>query len=187
MILVIILEGPDGAGKSTLLTRLQTGLAEYGIHPGVHAGTPNRDRMWETTVDRTYDAIGRDLNPAHPPLMWDRMFYSELVYSPIMGRSNAFGTTANYVHRLITYTGSPVIFCMPPLSEVINNVAATKQHEWVSGNEEKIYQRYQQIISRFGNPNTFLWNYVMAESEPTMWPKLINNLRIYINKRRTVA
>lgn len=179
---MIIIEGPDGGGKTTLLKRLEVGLAEYGIHQGVHAGTPNRDRMWETTVERTYDAIGRDLNPNYPPLVWDRLFYSELVYAPIMGRRNAFGLRSNYVHRLIAYTQSPVIFCMPPIKEVMENVAKTKQHSWVAGNEEKIWNRYHNIISRYSNKNTYLWDYTVDS-----WPALVNFLRVYINIRRTVA
>lgn len=182
---MIIVEGPDGAGKSTLIERLYSGLAEYGVHPGVHSGTPNRDRMWETTTQRTYDAIGRDLNPAVPVLMWDRLFYSELVYAPIMGRPNAFGTTSNYVHRLIAYTGSPVIFCRPPLEVIIENVAKTKQHSWVAGNEEAIWKRYNQIIERFAGPNVLLWDY--TDGDDRQWPRLVNTLRLYINKRRRIA
>lgn len=183
---MIIVEGPDGAGKSTLIERLGMGMAEYGLHLGIHAGTPNRDRMWETTVARTYDAIARDLNPDNPPLMWDRLFYSELVYAPIMGRPNAFGSRTNYVHRLIAYTGSPVIFCMPPLETVVANVATTKQHEWVAGNEEAIYNRYRTMFTRYGNANTYLWDYT-ADDDDRQWPRLVNSLRGYVNRRRKVA
>lgn len=182
---MIILEGPDGAGKSTLMARLEQGLAEYGIHPGTHAGTPNRDRMWETTVARTYDAIGRDLDPNRPPLMWDRLFYSELVYAPIMDRHNAFGTRTNYVHRLIAYTGSPVIFCMPPLEVVQENCAKTKQHSWVADNVEQIYRRYTVVFGRYAGPNFYVWDY--ASDDDRQWPMLVDHMRAYINKRRTIA
>lgn len=186
---MIILEGPDGAGKSTLLGKLEMGLAEYGIHAGVHAGTPNRDRMWETTVPRTYDAIAADLNPDNPPLVWDRLFYSELVYSPVMKRPNAFGTRSNYVHRLIAYTQSPVIFCMPPFDIVQQNVFQTEQHDWVTDNVEAIYKRYQQITARYHTSNTYLWDYTHTTDWglSLSWPQLVNHLRDYINKRRTVV
>lgn len=184
---MIILEGPDGGGKTTLLQRLCVGLAEYGIKEGKYMGQKNRDRMWETTVERTYSAIGADLNPNYPPIIWDRMFYSELVYAPIMGRQNAFGTRSNYVHRLITHTQSPVIFCMPPIAEVMKNVAKTKQHSWVAGNEEAIWKRYHATIARYSNENTYIWDYT-ADSDGTMnWAALVSNLRRYINKRRNIV
>lgn len=178
---MIILEGPDGGGKTALMKRLETGLCEYGLRPGVHMGTPDRDRMWETTVERTYDAIGRDLNPMKPPLIWDRMFYSELVYAPVMGRKIAFGKHVSYVHRLIEYTQSPVIFCMPPLENVVANCEATEQHEWVTDNVQEIYARYSKLLVQFGNPNFYLWDYTI---DP--WPALVSALRVYINKRRNI-
>lgn len=184
---MIILEGPDGSGKSTLLKQLVEQFPEYGVEQGQHEGTPNRDRMWETTVDRTYSAIARDLNPDKPQLVWDRLFYSELVYAPIMGRPNAFGTRSNYVHRLIEYLGCPVIFCMPPRDVVAANCSETEQHPWVTGNVDAIYSRYMRMITRFGNNATFVYDYTAVHFHPLHRMALTTHLRQYLNARRDVA
>jgi thymidylate kinase len=152
---VIIVEGPDGAGKSYLVEEI---CDQFGLMRGIKGSSANReagvepegtrDRLWETTVDETYEALAMDVDPREPPLVWDRLFYSELVYAAVQNRPCAFGTQAlDYVNLQLRAQHAVVIYCRPPLDTIELSIAADpdKQHDWVAGNVEKIVNRYDGL------------------------------------------
>ena len=87
----IIIEGPDGAGKTTLINALFTNRKNT---LSVHAKRPSSDNYAEYFTDIIYDAkrVGCKL------LVFDRAWYSELVYADIMGRDVRL--TTQQVHAL---------------------------------------------------------------------------------------
>jgi thymidylate kinase len=103
--MILLIEGPDGAGKTTLIENLcksYSGALVY--HFG--APVPNEDQFYryaQPIIDQ----------PATTLLIYDRTWYSEFVYGPIMrGRSEL-----NYAHSqalealVLQHGGGHVIYC----------------------------------------------------------------------------
>lgn len=101
--MIIILEGPEGAGKSTLAKQLskQTGFEI------VHRSKPKDEEEKKQMLQHYIDAIKQNKN-----MIWDRCWYSEMVYGPIM-RDAAFITTQQMyeLETLLAKTGALIIYC----------------------------------------------------------------------------
>lgn len=74
-----IVEGPDGAGKTTLVNQL------VAAHPGakvLHFGKPTTDEeafnYWQVYLQAIKD------NAKTPVAIFDRSWYSDMVYGPVM-------------------------------------------------------------------------------------------------------
>lgn len=95
---MIILEGPDGAGKSTLAEQL--GAGSKILHCGPKLNT-----------FRQFQALIHD----HPIGVWDRSFYSELVYGPVCrGRSGLDLLDLAYLELECAARGGRVIWLTQP-------------------------------------------------------------------------
>lgn len=145
---MIIVEGPDGAGKSTLIQDLRE---EFGLPIGTR-GTDDRDRLFEVTVPDTMRAIRVELmGPAQPAIIWDRLYFSDLIYAPVQGREVAFSRTERHiVEWFLKAAHIPVVFCYPPWEEVKKNVLDPDRHEMpaVKENIERIYHSYPFAMRR---------------------------------------
>lgn len=140
---MIIVEGPDGAGKTTLVERL---CEQFGLDVGERA-TSDRDKLYEVTRQDTYTALSDELSGREPAYVWDRLYFSELVYYSVVGRKCEFSTEEQqFIERQLALFRCPVIWCMPKLDVVLNNVAAEKhQMKGVRENIEKIWAEYRAI------------------------------------------
>lgn len=72
--MLIIIEGPDGSGKTTLANYLSESMG----FPIVHRSTPKTQEEKDTMMKSYEDDIASGKN-----IIWDRCFYSEMVYGPI--------------------------------------------------------------------------------------------------------
>lgn len=139
---VIILEGPDGAGKTTLKESLQT---RYGFDEGVR-GTADRSKLYTVTVQDTFYALRCALGNL-PPVIWDRLYFSELVYAKIVGRPVEFtALQQRIIQGILQVMDVPIIYCRPPLSTVKRNAQRNEQMDGVLENLEHIYIDYDNVM-----------------------------------------
>lgn len=73
--MIIIVEGPDGAGKTTLINKL---LTQYPHAKTYHFGAPAKgeDQLLRYALPM--------INSPDDMLIYDRSWYSEFVYGPVM-------------------------------------------------------------------------------------------------------
>lgn len=116
----LILEGPDGAGKTTLAEKL--GGKTYH-----HSYYPDRREMFIRTAESL-------ISDAHSI---DRLYYSELVYSPIYHKTpQRYGPgQMRMLDRLVWSTQRAIIHCMPSYG--------TCHKAWSSGREEMVSDEAQ--------------------------------------------
>lgn len=141
---MIIVEGPDGAGKSTLVEQL---VDDFGFVVGERA-TTDRDKLYEVTRQDTYCALGLEVegNADTTPRIWDRLFFSEMIYSPVMGRKCQFSSEEQtFIKRVINAIACPVIMCYPTWEVVKENAEAEHQMEGVNENLRAIYEAYRTV------------------------------------------
>lgn len=145
---MIIIEGPDGGGKSTLVEGL---CMEYGLIVGERA-TKNRDLLYKVTRQDTYTAIAHEvMGNMSKPFIWDRLFWSEMVYADVVGRPVEFKPTEQDLIKKFLSSLSVLVVCMPPKHTVLENVAASKHEmDGVKERAEVIYDRYKSLFQGYG-------------------------------------
>ena len=164
---MIILEGPDGAGKTTLLHQL-TEVTHLPVHPRFASST-------EGPILELWGAVKQDMNRwYHQPLaLYDRHpFTSEHIYGPLIRGRMRPGFDTPEASRLRHYFQSTalVIFCMPPLSVVIENLAAEDQMSGVRENIETIYNLYRGQFARWPlDYEVILYDYTVPRNYATGW------------------
>jgi thymidylate kinase len=180
---MIIVEGPDGAGKTTLVRQLVHEFAELKI--GLR-GTDNRDFLWKVTVHDTMKALS-DFALSHGKInIWDRLFYSELVYAPLgmPPRKVEFNEAQQmHIRRIIDSADFPVILCLPPKQVVIENILEERhQMEGVREKAGAIYDAYHRLWSEQVFPErTMLYDYTM---DAIAFPAVRNEVQDYIESKR---
>lgn len=174
---MIIVEGPDGSGKSTLVGEL---VSRLGLIQGTRS-TLDRDRLHETTVQDSYRAVMAAVNGMDEPVIWDRMFYSDGIYAPIVRDEESMfpGTTIEYLHRLVLAMRAPVVICLPPLEVVRANVASSRQLAGVAENIDAIYEAYEMLAREFSPSQCIVYDYTIRGNVP----RLANRLREYLRSR----
>lgn len=154
---MIVLEGPDGAGKTTLANELSK---KYKISIG-ERGTANRDLLYTVTRQDTYTALSEAVRGDGPMKVWDRLYFSELIYHHVVGRQCEFSTIEQgFIERMIAALTCPIILCLPSFSTVRTNVVKDHQMEGVLGNLEEIYNSYQGLLDSQRFPeHTIVYDY----------------------------
>jgi hypothetical protein len=147
----VIIEGPDGAGKSTLVSDV---LSQLGFRQAPRAssslGGPVANlAAW--TVDDINAMTGRwesHVYDRHPVI-------SEPVYGPVvrgLARPGFDSVPWLQTRRLAMYGRTRVVWCMPPMVEVVRNVRASmdNQMDGVVAGIEQIYHAYEIAAKRWG-------------------------------------
>ena len=161
----IIVEGPDGAGKSTLIRVLLEDFPELEPAPRFCTSTGGA-----IDPSRQLARVGSDHRLFTKTYIYDRHpMFSEYVYSPALDRPLAkdfLGSRARMFHRVIQ-SNCLVIFCLPPLSVVEDNLyqeGAEYQMPGVMDNIRVIHRSYairanqylgNMAVYDYTNVNTF--------------------------------
>jgi hypothetical protein len=174
---VIIVEGPDGAGKTQLVETL---AREFPISLNVGTRAVDRADLWKVGASSVWDAIVSDVIPHSTCQLWDRLYFSELIYPKYMDRQSAFQTPhmMGYCSRVLEGLETLVLLCLPPLEVVMDNCANTKQHAWVADNARDIYLDYARFPWREG---TIVYDYTKDDVE---YQGIHREVAAHIRRRR---
>lgn len=192
---MIIVEGPDGAGKTSLVRRLMAEVPELRIG---ERGTKDRKLLYTVTVPDTFRALehavrGKGWHTDHnvnpdSVYIWDRLFYSEMVYAPLgmPPREPMFNAAQQqHIHRIIEALWCPVILCLPPLTDVKRNVLVEEQMPGVIDHVVDIYDSYVSMWENGEFPRqAVLYDYTTQQDG---YDKIVSGIRAYIETRRERA
>ena len=153
---MIILEGPDGSGKSNIARRLSADLGVPLAQKFVKS-----DGQGSGTNDLFGEAY-RDVitMPDKPPMIYDRHpLISEYIYGPIIRGIMPPDFLTPQAHATLRLFGEQVhvIWCLPSLQTVYDNVAdvdSAEQMEGVMRNIDAIYSMYHSMRVWWGGEST---------------------------------
>ena len=190
---MIIVEGPNGAGKTALVRLLSKDLELQ-----VGERSADRNELYQVARQDTYNAIGEAVKGFDPVRIWDRLFFSELVYAPVMGRKGRFrkrqftntgrecqftNTEERYVYRILDALRCPIIFCIPPEETVLKNVEDVKDPERadVRENTQEIFRSYIGI--RNGCHSSRHFDYTQSSGFGPSYEDILRHCKRYISQR----
>ena len=179
---MIIVEGPDGAGKTTLVREICDTFPEVRVGK---RGTDNRDFLWKVTVPDTMKALSQYALSQGQVTIWDRLFYSEMIYAPLgmPPRDVMFNPSQqSHVMRLINGADFPVILCLPPWELVEENIHKEHQMPGVVEHAHDIYRAYKALIQRFPD-RTALYDY-SGERWSVPHDEIFGEIQDYIDDKR---
>lgn len=153
---MVIVEGPDGSGKSTLVKML---VEESGYELVPRSVTKEAKAM----VDLS-EYIVTELRKGFGPRIYDRFalisspMYLSLPEPTFSGMMMDF-TWLQYRHIDMDKIDPLVIFCLPPLEQVLKNVMAGDDNLVVQKQIEVIYWSYHAYAARHYSTSHMVWDY----------------------------
>lgn len=172
----IIIEGPDGAGKTTLITGLTRETA-IPVHEKASTSTGG-------PVDNIADWAKSDLATwaLQPLAIYDRHpMFSEIFYGAVI-RNHVdpwFGSDeASALAETMMSTGL-VIYCLPPIETVMENILVEEQLDGVSDHIGSLYDLYQKQMIKLHEEfpmNVVHYDYTKG---PLEYDYLLNRTRAY--------
>jgi GTPase SAR1 family protein len=180
---MIIVEGPDGAGKTTLVEKI---LEMWPVRTALgERGTTDRNKLYTVTVEDTYRALRQAVNGRReaPAFVWDRLFFSDMVYAPMMKRECAFNMAQQaFIIRLLEAMGCPIILCLPPFEVIQENAQVHEQMKGVNENLNTIVSNYR--VQYFTMPNqTIIYDYTGQEEDSVDINQVYKTIDAYLNLR----
>lgn len=137
--MIIILEGPDGSGKSTLAEKLrrQTGYAL------LHRSQPKSEEDKARMMNEYMQVIKSGKN-----CIFDRAWYSEMVYGPVMRDASAIDYPMMYdLEKQLTHCGGIIVHCTGPLKTLWKRCTMRGEDYIVDKDKyEAIYTGYGQLM-----------------------------------------
>ena len=142
---MIIVEGPDGAGKTTLIKNILDAYPDLEVAPRVVSKETNDLTDLQQWVDH-------NLAEGFQYKLFDRhRLISEFIYGPTLRKEQRPGFTSGvWVHGSLRrfYLLKPVIiYCLPPLEVVRQNVTGDPDNVQVAEHIEQIYTAYLERAS----------------------------------------
>jgi hypothetical protein len=148
---VIIVEGPDGGGKTTLVRRLHEdlgiALSEETKFTKAQRNDPSF-RSPENVRLRVYRALLREVAGRKEPLLYDRLFFADLIYSDVYKRTGAFSYHEQvHIGRTMNACKTPVVFCVPPFEHIQKQNLSVDEEQGMEGLQQKIADVYNGYMS----------------------------------------
>lgn len=180
---MIIVEGPDGGGKTTLIKFLSE-LWELPVAPRV----VSKDARAMTDLKQWVEI---NVSKGWQNMIFDRhRLISEPIYGPILRSSQASGFDnvdwlSVMMHKF--YKAEPlIIYCMPPLEVVKQNIQNDPDNEVVQDHIEAIYSAYAARAAldwHYSPLSMMVWDYTVhgKEAEPM---RIFNRWERIIERRR---
>ena len=160
---MLIVEGPDGSGKSTLVTRLAESLQMY-VMPRVVS--EDGERLGDLVT-----WVHEDVTSGLKRAVYDRhRLISESIYGPVMRATMEPGFDSilwlrTYQQRLKSKEPF-VIFCLPPIDDVVKNVRNDLGSAWILPRIEEVYWHYHCLAAIWPEP-TVVWDYTKDDEMHT--------------------
>lgn len=171
---MLIVEGPDGAGKTTLMKHLATAI------------------LWpvaERVVDKNTNAMvdlkkwtEENVAKGFQPLIFDRhRMISDPIYGPIMrpqsGRAEVYDIAWYASMAQMFWDADPwVIFCLPPLGTVVDNLEFDEDNDAVRGNIDRIYRGYVSLAAHLEALGKNVMTYDYTTEHPDVITRVIKAL-----------
>lgn len=189
---MIIIEGPDGAGKTTLCQKIAEDfgleICDWKAEMGL-----SRDEMKIHPVRRYYHALSEefrmtvDQTALENPLIHDRLYFSSLVYGPILeGTIQMSEEDRRTIARILIALACPIILCLPPKEVVLKNVhGGDYQMEGVKEHTEDIYDLYPKVVRGDAYPFVMYYDYTDTIEAANYWTYDLLKARIsmYLERR----
>lgn len=142
----IVVEGPDGSGKTTLIGHIREEFPELSVMPRV----VNKDT--QPLLDLVEWVEKDNYRPRREAVIYDRhRLVSELIYGsairpqPQPGFDNLTWLSTQLFHF---YRRQPlIIYCLPSMATVVNNVRKGRDGDVVIANIRRIYGGYVARIA----------------------------------------
>lgn len=132
--MVIVIDGPDGSGKTTLAKK----LADITGYTYAHFSYPTSDWERKQMVDKYKEMIKRSC------VIFDRSWYSEMVYGPIMrGESCVSRVDMQDLELLLAKYGGIIIYCTDH-PEVLWQRATSRGEDYI-----KDYETFLKVCAGF--------------------------------------
>lgn len=180
---MIIIEGPDGSGKTTLIRQIQEQYPDLQVAPRVVS------KQTEAMVDMQ-EWVNINLSLGVQYTLFDRYrLISEFIYGPILRKEQQPGFTsmtwAWHSLRRFQQLRPLIIYCMPPLEVVMQNIAGDPDNDRVWDHIMQIYTAYVQRATLDAlNNNALIYDYTTDGQETD--PLAIFRSRIRAIKERAL-
>lgn len=162
---LIIVEGPDGAGKTTMVRMLMEEL-DWPVAPRV---VSHEAQAMVDLVEWTEENVRKPLEP----MLYDRhRLISEPIYGPILRNKMEPGFDdvrwLGRMHYLFRDKDPLVIFCLPPLQTVLNNIEGDPNNLAVVNTIRVIYYLYLNAAASWPTDELLVWDYTKPEKLSTL-------------------
>jgi hypothetical protein len=162
---MLIVEGPDGGGKTTFIQELNEVLG-WPIAPRVVAKDTSTEISLKSWVENNVQQG------------WQRKIYdrhrliSEPIYGPIVRGclADGFDDFPWYVHQwnmLVNYVQPFIIWCLPPIEVVVENVTNDPDNAVVESHIRQIYWQYWSAAAKYPGAHGG-WDYTERGSDTTL-------------------
>lgn len=166
---MIIIEGCDNTGKTSLQQQV---LERYpNMMTGYKQERPPEDK--QSYMDRFWDFLGKS-NGSTRNMVFDRFYFSELVYGPLLRGNVIFSPSENRMVRHLINEKSPlIIYCYRSPEQILSTFDEREQLEGVQERVTTIVNLYNEVfISWVGRENFVIYDYGNLLSVAQAWLKI---------------
>lgn len=139
--MIFIIEGPDGSGKSTLAAK----IAEQTGYTLLHRTQPKNDEDKKRMMAEYLDIINSGVN-----CIFDRSWYSEMVYGPVMRDTSVISYPQMYeLEQKLAKRGAMLIYCTAPEKTLWKRCQA-RGEDYITEQEifSQICEGFEQVMLR---------------------------------------
>lgn len=176
---MIIVEGPDGAGKTTLIAEL---VAETGLKVAPRVVSKDTEALTDLvkwTEENTRAGFQATIFDRH-------RLISEPIYGPVLRRelNPEFSDPEWFYHQLHQlYRCNPfIIYCLPPLSIVMDNVLSSEDNQIFHGNPRSVQAIWGAYLNKamtesVHRDRTYTYNYMDPIDNHQVLPFIVKRIQ----------